>query len=93
MGEIDRRLVAGLLILHTGMKGYVPKNLLLFVSVDPEMRGQGLGGQMIERAVQECNGDIKLHVEYDNPAKRLYERLGFESKYAEMRFTNESRDH
>jgi len=24
-------------------------------------------------------------VEYDNPAKRLYERLGFRSRYAEMR--------
>ena len=32
-------------------------------------------------------GDTKLHVEYDNPAKRLYERLGFENKYAEMRWS------
>ncbi|MDK2978441.1 MAG: hypothetical protein PWP52_1155, partial [Bacteroidales bacterium] len=29
--------------------------------------------------------DVKLHVEYDNPAKRLYERLGMTTKYAEMR--------
>jgi hypothetical protein len=25
-------------------------------------------------------------VEYDNPAKRLYERMGFSTKYAEMRW-------
>jgi hypothetical protein len=25
-------------------------------------------------------------VEYDNPAKRLYERVGMKTKYAEMRY-------
>ena len=29
---------------------------------------------------------IAVHVEYENPAKRLYERIGFTTKYAEMRF-------
>ena len=41
---------------------------------------------MVERIQQECGGGIALHVEYDNPARRLYERLGFTSKYAEMRY-------
>jgi ribosomal protein S18 acetylase RimI-like enzyme len=35
------------------------------------------------------NGDIALHVEYDNPAKNLYERAGFTSKYIEMRYNKE----
>ena len=73
-------------MLRTGMKGYVPENILVFVSILPEMRGTGLGGKLIERGVREAEGDVKLHVEYDNPAKRLYERLGFTTKYAEMRY-------
>lgn len=82
-------LAGALVMLHTGMKGYVPENLLLYVAVDPEKRGKGIGTKLIERAIEECEGNIKLHVEYDNPAKRLYERIGFVSKYADMRYENE----
>lgn len=83
----DRRLVGGLAMLRTGMSGYIPENLLLFVAVDPSTRGQGLGRRIIQAALERCDGDVKLHVEYDNPAKRLYERIGFTSKYAEMRYS------
>jgi GNAT superfamily N-acetyltransferase len=83
----DGQLLGALLMLETGMSGYVPEHILLFVTVDPKTRGRGIGGQLIGRSIAECDGDVKLHVEYDNPAKRLYERLGFTSKYAEMRFT------
>ncbi|MEZ6021577.1 MAG: GNAT family N-acetyltransferase [Planctomycetota bacterium] len=79
------RLVGALAMLATGMGGYVPAHLLVYVSVLPDMRGHGLGGRLVQQAVDQCPGDIKLHVEYDNPAKRLYERLGFKTKYAEMR--------
>jgi ribosomal protein S18 acetylase RimI-like enzyme len=85
------QLLGALAMLETGMKGYVPEHILLFVSVDPEARGQGVGKKLIERSLAECPGDVKLHVEYDNPAKRLYERLGFTSKYAEMRYKNPRR--
>ena len=80
------RLIGALLMLNTGMKGYVPENILLFVSVLPSFRGNGIGCKLVECSIAECKGDVKLHVEYDNPAKRLYERIGFTNKYAEMRF-------
>ena len=82
----DRQLLGAVVFLRTGMGGYVPGNLLLFVSVAPERRGRGLGRALIEQGLAQCDGPVKLHVEYDNPAKRLYERVGFTSKYAEMRY-------
>lgn len=78
--------VGAVLILRTGMKGYIPPNVLVFVSVSPAARGRGLGGRIIRDALEFADGDVKLHVEYDNPAKRLYERIGFATKYAEMRY-------
>ena len=80
------RLAGALLMLNTGMNGYVPENILLFVSVLPSLRGNGIGSELVKRSIDECKGDVKLHVEHDNPAKRLYERIGFTNKYAEMRF-------
>jgi len=86
VAESDERLVGALVMLRTGMKGYIPENLLLFVAVNAECRGQGVGRRIIERALHRARGDVKLHVEYENPARRLYERLGFTSDYAEMRY-------
>ncbi len=85
IAERDERILGALVMLATGMGGYIPGHVLLFVGVRPELRGQGLGGRLVQEGVRRCEGEVKLHVEYDNPAKRLYERLGFQSKYAEMR--------
>jgi GNAT superfamily N-acetyltransferase len=88
LAHTGTRLEGGIVMLRTGMGGYVPANLLLFVAVLPVLRGQGIGRRLIERAAARCEGDIKLHVEHDNPARRLYERVGFTSKYLEMRYPN-----
>ena len=86
----ESRLSGVLVMLGTGMKGYVSENLLLFIAVERTVRGCGIGSLLVRSAISRCSGDIKLHVEYENPAKRLYERLGFGSKYAEMRFRKET---
>lgn len=79
------RRAGALLMLETHMGGFVADHLLLFVSVEPDQRGRGLGRQIVEKALAECPGSVKLHVDFENPARRLYERLGFEAKYTEMR--------
>ena len=69
----------------TGMEGYIPENILVYVAVDSSYRGKGYGREICNRAIDIAEGNVALHVEYDNPAKRLYERIGFTTKYAEMR--------
>jgi len=66
------RLMGALVMLDTHMRGYVPENLLLFVAVAPDARGRGIGGALVRRAAAECDGQVKLHVDHDNPARRLY---------------------
>lgn len=84
----EGKLVGALIMNKTGMSGYIPEYILVYVAVDASYRGKGFGRQIVEESFKYADGNVKLHVEYDNPAKRLYERIGFESKYAEMRYQN-----
>ncbi len=84
---LDGELVGGLVMNRTGMEDYIPENILVYVAVDENKRGRGIGRKIIEKSFEVAKGSIKLHVEYDNPAKRLYEKMGFTNKYAEMRYT------
>ena len=82
----EDKLIGALVMNETGMAGYIPENVLVYVAVDSSYRGKGFGRKIVDKAIEIADGDVKLHVEYDNPAKRLYERIGFTNKYAEMRF-------
>ena len=46
----------------------------------PEYRGRGFGASLMRRLIAEAHGSgkpVRIHVEKNNPAHRLYERLGF----------------
>lgn len=85
LGIINQNIVGAVVINETGMGGYIPENILVYIAMDKKYRGQGFGKQMMENAIKLCKGDIALHVEKDNPAKFLYEKLGFTNPYLEMR--------
>ncbi len=85
-GYIDNQLVGCVVINDTAMKGYIAQHMLVYIAVHKDYRGKGLGRKLLDKVVELCSGNIALHVEYDNPARFLYRRLGFKSKYAEMRY-------
>ena len=70
----------------TGMQGFVPENLLVDIATHNRVRGQGIGKKMMRLALETAKGNVALHVEPNNPAKILYEKLGFTNKYLEMRY-------
>ena len=63
--------------------GRLPGELrLIEIALLPEHRGRGIGTALIAAIVSRAEQDgvdVGLHVEPWNPAKRLYERLGFET--------------
>lgn len=85
---IDNDAMVGAVILNnTGMKDYIPENILVYIAVDCNQRGKGYGKKMMQQAISITDGAIALHVEPDNPAFHLYTKLGFTNKYLEMRLT------
>lgn len=78
--------LAGVAVLNeTGMKDYIPENILVYLATHSNYRGRGIGATLVKEVINSCTGNIALHVEHDNPAKKLYEKLGFTNKYSEMR--------
>jgi len=84
--EIQNDEIVGAVVINeTGMDGYIPENILVYIAVHQNQRGKGLGKEIMANAIKLCKGNIALHVEPNNPAKFLYEKLGFTNKYLEMR--------
>lgn len=82
----DDIIVGAVVINQTGMKDYIPENILVYIATHRKHRGKGLGKKLVKEAINISEGNIALHVEPNNPAKHLYEKLGFSNKYLEMRF-------
>lgn len=81
----DATIVGATVINQTGMGGYIPDNILVYIATHQEYRGKGLGKTLMQKAISHADGDIALHVEASNPAIHLYEKLGFTNPYLEMR--------
>ena len=63
--------------------GRLPGELrIIDLTLSPGRRGRGIGTALVERVLARADRErlvVTLHVEPWNPARRLYERLGFES--------------
>jgi ribosomal protein S18 acetylase RimI-like enzyme len=67
---------AGRLYVHRG-----PREIrIVEISLTPPFRGHGLGTRLLRELIAEAHDGgrmLSIHVEMHNPARRLYERLGF----------------
>jgi GNAT superfamily N-acetyltransferase len=53
---------------------------LIQIQLTPSLQGQGFGAQLIQSIIsqaRQAGASLKLDVLKANPARRLYERLGF----------------
>ncbi len=81
------KIVGAVILNETGMSGYIPENILVYIAVHRDHRGKGFGKLLMEQAIKITKGNIALHVEPENPAIHLYKKIGFTNKYLEMRFS------
>lgn len=85
LAKNDNNIIGAVVLNKTGMSGYIPENILVYIAVHKNARGTGLGKKLMQKAIDMTDGNIALHVEKDNPAKFLYEKMGFTNPYLEMR--------
>lgn len=78
-------LVGILVMLDTGMEGYIPRHHLVYVAVEETNRGNGIGERLVRLGLSKACTAVSLHIDEENPARRLYKKIGFQNKYIEMR--------
>lgn len=67
---------AGRLYVHRGQHDI----RIVDITIAPAYRGRGIGTQLLRDLSAEASGSgrtLSIHVEVNNPARSLYERLGF----------------
>jgi ribosomal protein S18 acetylase RimI-like enzyme len=68
---------AGRLYVHRGARDI----RIMDIALMPEFRGQRIGSDLLRSLIAEAEASgrtLSIHVEHNNPARRLYERLGFQ---------------
>ncbi len=67
---------AGRLYVHRG-----PSDIrIMDIALAPAYRGRGIGTSLLRSLMDEADASgrkLSIHVEMNNPARRLYDRLGF----------------
>jgi len=86
---MDEEISGVVVVNQTGMKDYIPENILVYIATHKNYRGKGVGKALMQKAISTAEGSIALHVEPENPASFLYEKVGFQTKYVEMRYKKE----
>jgi len=82
---LDNEISGAVVVNQTGMNDYIPENILVYIATHINHRGKGIGKLLLQDTIKLAQGNIALHVEPENPARFLYEKVGFASKYLEMR--------
>jgi len=83
---LENEMSGVVVVNQTGMKDYIPENILVYIATHKNHRGKGIGKILMQKTIDLTEGSIALHVEPENPARFLYEKFGFSSKYIEMRY-------
>lgn len=87
---VNESIAGAVVVNRTGMEEYIPENILVYIAVDAAMRGKGVGKQLMNKAIELAKGNVALHVEPNNPARFLYEKIGFTNKYLEYRLVKQA---
>jgi ribosomal protein S18 acetylase RimI-like enzyme len=65
---------AGRLYVHRGERDV----RIMEIALAPEYRGRGIGTALLRALIAEAGARmLSIHVEVNNPARRLYDRIGF----------------
>ena len=71
VSSIEDQMTGVVIVNITGMKDYIPENILVYIATHKDFRGKGIGKELMKETIERTEGNIALHVEPENPARFL----------------------
>ncbi len=88
VAEEDHQIIGAVVANRTGMEGYNPKNIFVFVTLHKDYEAEeNLIRALLEKAIRYADGDVAIHVEPGHPALQIYQKMGFQAQYLELRLS------
>lgn len=88
--QFDENKLIGVAVMNaTGMKGYLSDNILVYLAVHKSVIEKEIREEIVLKAIEMSDGDIALHLEKQNPARFMFEKLGFKNPFLEMRLSRD----
>src|SRR5699024_10901708 len=56
--DADNTILGLTVVNETGMSGYIPENILVYIAVHEKARGKGVGKKIMRKAFEIAQGDI-----------------------------------
>ncbi len=85
----DHKTIGAIVINNTGMEGYAPQNIVVYLAVHKEFRGQGIGRQLMHQAIKTTKEELSIYVRPDQQVPDFYKDLGFAEATLELRHTSQ----
>ncbi len=83
---IRDKLVGSLVCVRMNTTGFIPENILVYLCVHRQYRRQGIGRFLLQQAIENTDGNIKIHVNRSNPAVTFLTKHGFANELLDLRY-------
>lgn len=82
----DHAFIASIVVNSTGMQGYKPSNIFVYVTIhEDHQKDDRVLKEIMCKALDMSNGDVALHIDPQSPVIQLYQKLGFTQRTLELR--------
>lgn len=82
----DHAFIASIVVNNTGMQGYKPNNIFVYVTIHEDYKNdEKVLKEIMCKALDMSNGDVALHIDPKSPIIKFYQKLGFTQRTLELR--------
>jgi phosphosulfolactate synthase (CoM biosynthesis protein A) len=87
----DHAFIASIVVNNTGMQGYKPGNIFVYVTIHEDYQNdEQVLKEIMCKALDMSNGDVALNIDPKSPVIQFYQKLGFTQRTLELRLNKKN---